>query len=123
MPIEKLKKVCNVAVKGATEGERANALRIVERECKELGIDPAKALLGDFGRHDGMKIKFEFTGYGNTRPYSNATGFYYSGFNTGNMASQRQAQVDLMKRQYAQAQKDLKRAQAKIDDLKKKLGL
>lgn len=49
MPIEKLKKVVDMATKGATPGERANAERIARKACEELGIPYADALKGDYG--------------------------------------------------------------------------
>lgn len=48
MPLEKLKKVVEMAKHAGSEGERANARRILERECKERGISVADALAGIF---------------------------------------------------------------------------
>lgn len=55
MTIEKLKKVIDMAKRGTTEGERANAKRIAEKACVELGISYQDALFGKFGNHTTHK--------------------------------------------------------------------
>lgn len=54
MPLEKLKKVVEMAKNAPTEGERSNARRIVERECNDIGITVEDAMAGHF-----IKIKIK----------------------------------------------------------------
>lgn len=48
MPIEKLKKVVDMATRGGTEGERDNAKRIVFEQCKIQGFNYVEIIAGRF---------------------------------------------------------------------------
>lgn len=73
MHIEKLKKVIEIANKGATDGERGNALRIVERECKERGILVSEAFAGRFGAPSAPMVSIVYGWKGTTGGFDFAT--------------------------------------------------
>lgn len=109
-----------MAQKAPTTGERDNAMRILERGCKEHGITVADALAGRFGIADFGDFEIRFT---NAAYASGFGGFYWSGnSNMGNAQQQAEKNRTMAEMQYKRAKKDVARAQAKVDELKKKYG-